>query len=83
MVLMDFHNIEARSTPSQTDEYEITSTSSVSVSLSVTDKGLNGQQLSASADLLEWPVLYLMIKLSNASSLSHQTCNAANLLSWT
>ena len=38
---------------------------------------------SASAALLERPVRYLMVKSNNASSLSHQICDAPNLLSCT
>ena len=75
-----------RSTASQTDEYEMTSHSSLSASLSVklsSQVGLNGWHLSASAALLDWPVQYLMTKSNNASSLSHQICNAPNLLSMT
>ena len=75
-----------RSTASQTDEYEITSNSSLLASLSVklsSHDGLNGWQLSASAALLEQPVWYLMTKSNNASLLSHQICDAPNLLSMT
>ena len=75
-----------RSTTSQTSEYEMTSNSSLLASLSVKlslQDGLNGWQLSASVALLEWPVWYLMTKSNNASSLSHQICNAPNLLSMT
>ena len=62
----------------------MTSTSSLSVdSESKSQEGLNGRWLSASAALLEWPVWYLMVKSNNASSLSHQICDASNLLSWT
>ena len=74
------------STASQTDEYEMTSHSSLLASLSVnllSQVGLNGQQLSASLALLDWPVWYLMTNLTNASSLSHQICNAPNLVSMT
>ena len=73
-----------RSTASQTNEYEMTSHSSLSASLSVklsSQVGLNGWQLSASVALLDWPVWYLMTKSKNASSLSHQICDAPNLLS--
>ena len=60
----------------------MTSTSSLSVDLeSTSQEGLNGQQLSASAALLEWPGQYLMVKSNNGSSLSHQICDAPNLLS--
>ena len=75
-----------RSTASQTYEYEITSHSSLLASLLVklsSQVGLNGWWLSASVALLEWPVWYLMTKLSNASSLSHRICDAPNLLSMT
>ena len=75
-----------RSTASQTDEYEMTSHSSLSVSLSeklLSKLGLNGQRLSASAALLDRPVQYLMVKSNNASSLSHRICDAPNLLSMT
>ena len=62
----------------------MTSTSLLSVdSESTSQEGLNGQWLSASAALLEWPVQYLMVKSNNASSLSHQICDAPNLLSCT
>ena len=65
------------STPLQVAEYDITSTSSLSVdSVLKLQEGLNGQWLSASAALLEWPVWYLMVKSNNASSLSHWICNA-------
>ena len=73
-----------RSTASQTDEYEMTSHSSLSASLSEKlslQVGLNGWQLSASVALLDWPVWYLMTKSNNASLLSHQICDAPNLLS--
>ena len=67
---------------SQPDEYEITLTSSLSVSLSLlmSHEGLNGWWLSVSAALLEWPVQYLMTKWNNAS---HYICDAPNLLSRT
>ena len=71
---------------SHTNEYEITSNSSLLASLSVKlslQERLNGQWLSASVALLEWPVQYLETKSNNASSLSHQICNAPNLLSIT
>ena len=73
-----------RSTASQTDDYEMTSHSSLLASLSEklsSQVGLNGQWLSASVALLDWPVWYLMTKSNNASSLSHQICDAPNLLS--
>ena len=61
----------------------MTSTSLLSVdSVSKLQEGLNGQWLSASAALLEQPVWYLMVKSNNASSLSHQICDAPSLLSW-
>ena len=67
------------STPLQVAEYNIPSTSLLSVdSVLILQEGLNGQWLSASAALLEWPVQYLMVKLNNTSSLSHQICNAPN-----
>ena len=66
---------------SQIDEEDITSTSSLSVSLSESKEGLNGQWFSASAALLEQPVWYLMVKVNNASSLSHQICDVPSLLS--
>ena len=71
-------------TPLQVAEYDITSTSLLSVdSVSKLQEGLNGQQLSTSVALMEWPVQYLMAKSNNASSLSHWICNALNLLSCT
>ena len=65
---------------SQTDECEITLTSSLSawLSLVLSHEGLKGQWLSASAALLEQPVWYMMTKLNNARSLSHQICDASN-----
>ena len=75
-----------RSTASQTNEYEMTSHSSLLASLSVkllSQVGLNGWQLSVSAALLDRPVQYLMTKLNNASSLSHLICDAPSLLSMT
>ena len=72
------------STPLQVAEYNITSTSLLSVdSVLKLQEGLNGQWLSASVALLDWPVQYLMVKLNNASSLSHWICDAPNLLSCT
>ena len=70
---------------SQTDECEITSTSSLlfSLSLLMSHDALNGHWLSVSAALLEWPVQYLMTISNNASSLSHQIYNAPYLLFWT
>ena len=73
-----------RSTASQTDEYEMTWHSSLSTSLLVkllSQAGLNERWLSASVALLDRPVRYLMTKSNNASSLSHQICDAPNLLS--
>ena len=75
-----------RSTASQTNEYEMTSHSSLLALLSEklsSQVGLNGQQLSASAALLDQPVWYLMTKFNNVSSLSHWICDAPNLLSMT
>ena len=61
----------------------MTSTSSLSVdSASTSQEGLNGQWLSASVALLEWPVQYLIVKSNNTSLLSHQICDAPSLLSW-
>ena len=64
----------------QMDEYEVISTSSLSVLLSLSEFGLNGYWLSAYVALLEWPVWYLIIKQNDVISLSCWIFNAHSLL---